>query len=127
MATIKKFDIENATEADLSEWLQKFSDTELQMLTKALTVETRDRGQRRIDAARAEIEASLERQGLALADVFGNKRGPASGSKVAPKYRNPADPTQTWTGRGKRPTWLADMLSGKSDREIANILAEMEI
>ncbi len=27
--------------------------------------------------------------------------------KVAPKYRNPANPKETWTGRGKQPRWLA--------------------
>lgn len=27
--------------------------------------------------------------------------------KVAPKYRNPANPKDTWTGRGKQPKWLA--------------------
>ena len=27
--------------------------------------------------------------------------------KVAPKYRNPANPTETWSGRGKQPRWLA--------------------
>lgn len=24
------------------------------------------------------------------------------------KYRNPANPDQTWTGRGKKPAWLTD-------------------
>ncbi len=35
------------------------------------------------------------------------KRKPASGArgKVAPKYRNPANAEQTWTGRGKAPLW----------------------
>ncbi|HRX71433.1 MAG: H-NS histone family protein [Gammaproteobacteria bacterium] len=28
--------------------------------------------------------------------------------KGRPKYRNPADPDQTWTGRGKMPNWLKD-------------------
>jgi DNA-binding protein H-NS len=32
------------------------------------------------------------------------KAGPRG--KVAPKYKNPADPTQTWTGRGKSPVWV---------------------
>ena len=32
------------------------------------------------------------------------KSGPRG--KVAPKYKNPADPTQTWTGRGKSPVWV---------------------
>jgi len=33
----------------------------------------------------------------------------ASGAraKVAPKYRNPANAEQTWTGRGKSPLWIA--------------------
>src|SRR5262249_52222343 len=33
---------------------------------------------------------------------------------VLPKYRNPARPSETWAGRGKRPRWLSDQLrSGK--------------
>lgn len=30
-----------------------------------------------------------------------------AGKKVPPKYRNPADASQTWTGRGKAPIWAA--------------------
>jgi len=30
-----------------------------------------------------------------------------AGGKVPPKYRNPANPAETWTGRGKQPRWLA--------------------
>jgi len=38
----------------------------------------------------------------------------ASTSKGVAKYRNPEDPKQTWTGRGKRPGWLKDAInSGK--------------
>lgn len=33
------------------------------------------------------------------------------GSKVPAKYKNPADPEQTWTGRGVKPVWLRDLLS----------------
>ena len=32
------------------------------------------------------------------------KSGPRG--KVAPKYKNPADSAQTWTGRGKSPVWV---------------------
>jgi len=31
-------------------------------------------------------------------------------SKVSPKYRNPNEPTETWSGRGKRPRWLTAAL-----------------
>jgi len=34
--------------------------------------------------------------------------------KVAPKYRNPENPGETWAGRGLKPRWLAAALkSGK--------------
>ena len=29
-----------------------------------------------------------------------------AGRKVAPKYRDPANPAVTWTGRGRTPTWV---------------------
>jgi len=35
---------------------------------------------------------------------------------VAPKYRNPERPSETWAGRGKTPRWLAAQL--KSGRRI---------
>jgi DNA-binding protein H-NS len=31
-------------------------------------------------------------------------------SKVPPKYRNPNNPAQVWTGRGNKPVWLATAL-----------------
>jgi DNA-binding protein H-NS len=34
--------------------------------------------------------------------------------KVFPKYRNPKNPTETWSGRGRQPRWLSPQLrSGK--------------
>ena len=35
--------------------------------------------------------------------------------KVAPKYRNPENPKETWSGRGMQPRWLAEQVKrGKS-------------
>jgi len=34
--------------------------------------------------------------------------------QVFPKYRNPADPAETWAGRGRQPRWVTEQLrSGK--------------
>lgn len=33
----------------------------------------------------------------------------AKGAKVAPKYRNPANAEQTWTGRGIAPLWAREL------------------
>jgi DNA-binding protein H-NS len=32
------------------------------------------------------------------------------GRKVAPKYQNPANKSETWAGRGARPRWLQSLL-----------------
>lgn len=32
-----------------------------------------------------------------------------AGIKIAPKYRNPDDRKQTWTGRGRMPLWAAEL------------------
>ncbi len=39
----------------------------------------------------------------------GAKKGALAGKKVAAKYRNPANPEQTWTGRGVSPTWVQEL------------------
>jgi DNA-binding protein H-NS len=41
-------------------------------------------------------------------------KGRRAGGKVAPKYRNPENPSETWAGRGLRPRWLtAALKAGK--------------
>ena len=43
-----------------------------------------------------------------LAEVVGKKRkSRQKPSKVAAKYRDPANPRDTWSGRGRMPRWLA--------------------
>jgi len=34
------------------------------------------------------------------------------GAAVLPRYRNPDDPSQTWSGRGRQPKWVAEALAG---------------
>ncbi|MCF3479717.1 H-NS histone family protein [Stenotrophomonas maltophilia] len=39
--------------------------------------------------------------------------------KVAPKYRNPANPEETWTGRGRQPKWMALLVAkGASPQDL---------
>lgn len=65
-----------------------------------------------IDATRKKIEALLKAADLKLEDVFPRStRGIArrAGAGV-PKIRNPLDPSQTWTGFGKKPAWFVAAL-----------------
>jgi DNA-binding protein H-NS len=42
-------------------------------------------------------------------------------SKVAPKYRNPDNPSETWAGRGLKPRWLAAALKAGKKLEYFSI------
>lgn len=36
---------------------------------------------------------------------------PVTSKKVMPRYRNPMDLSQTWSGRGMKPRWLVDQMA----------------
>jgi DNA-binding protein H-NS len=59
---------------------------------------------------RHKIEAMAREAGLSVSDILGGRGrrggGARKGSKIAPKYRNPKNPSETWTGRGRRPRWM---------------------
>ena len=59
-----------------------------------------------ISKVKAKVDALLKAEGVTFGQVYGKRRGGKTG-KVAPKYRNPANAKETWTGRGKQPRWLA--------------------
>ena len=69
--------------------------------------------------ARAELEARARELGFSFAELAGVAQGRKRSASVA-KYRNPADPSDTWTGRGRKPRWFADALkAGKSAESMA--------
>ncbi len=54
----------------------------------------------------------------------GAKKGALAGKKVAPKYRNPSNHEQTWTGRGVSPTWVQALKAeGKLDSALIQQVA----
>jgi len=69
---------------------------------------------------RDKISALVKAEGFELDDVFGGGAGRRGvRRKVKPKYRNPADLSQTWTGRGKRPRWYsAALAAGKKEKDL---------
>jgi DNA-binding protein H-NS len=69
---------------------------------------------------REKINALVKAEGFGLDEVLGRSggRGKPRG-KVKPKYRNPADAAQTWSGRGKRPRWFnAALAAGKKEKDL---------
>lgn len=80
----------------------------------------------RVDRERRELESRLKRLQHFKASAA-ERRNPASAAttaakrarkkklkangKVAPKYRNPENPSETWAGRGLQPRWLRAALN----------------
>ena len=64
----------------------------------------------------AALEEKAKEFGYALSDLFASLTGKkATRAKAVPRYANPADPSKTWSGRGRKPRWFADALAaGKS-------------
>jgi DNA-binding protein H-NS len=59
-----------------------------------------------------DIEAAMgstNAKKAAKAKAVGAKKSALKGAKVAPKYRNPSNQEQTWSGRGVTPKWVADL------------------
>lgn len=73
---------------------------------------------RRKKAALAELEEKARELGFNLAELTGSAV-PRKRSAAAPKFANPGDRSQTWTGRGRQPRWFAAALAaGKAPEDM---------
>lgn len=79
---------------------------DLQKRVKAAISQRRETEQAQ---ARRKILELARQSGLDVSELVGAK-APRKTKKAAVKYRNPADPSQTWTGRGRKPKWLVEAL-----------------
>ena len=88
--------------------MDKMSLRELQALEvkiKKAKANAEERGRAEL---RQEIEAKITGAGFKVSDIFGGRGG--KGRTVPAKYVNPDDPSETWTGRGRKPRWLTAKL-----------------
>ena len=58
---------------------------------------------RQITETRARIEAVAAEAGLTVREVLDKRMVQTKGTV---KYRNPTTPSETWTGRGRKPHWF---------------------
>ena len=92
--------------------LSQLSRNELEVLAKDIEVrmvELEKESKERAYAEMLAIAANYEVSFQAVVDQFAKPtKKPAS--KGVPKFANPDDPTQTWTGRGRRPAWMTEAI-----------------
>jgi DNA-binding protein H-NS len=90
----------------------------LKSMTVAKLQDLKSQVEAAISAKVSERRQELESE-LSKLDGYsgGARRGRPAGrgghrGAVAPKYRNPENPAETWAGRGLRPRWLVAALKG---------------
>ena len=93
--------------------LSQMSKPELEKLRSDVDKALSTLDQRRKSEARAAAEKAAKDFGFGLDELMVRER--KAGSKSPAKFRNPEDPRQTWTGRGRQPGWIKSALAdGKS-------------
>lgn len=95
--------------------LSKLSVPELHALREDAAHEIEKRAKEDRVALLASFEQQAKEKGFSLADlltaratekVAGKKGGKTATGSVPPKYRNPKNAAETWTGRGRMPGWV---------------------
>lgn len=118
--------------------IEKLSTKELSALISKASQRRKKLAKRKPAAGiRRQIVALARKAGYTIAELFGGaapataekaakpakraaRKSSKARSKVAPKYRNPANPSQTWAARGKQPKWLAaEIAKGKKLEDFA--------
>lgn len=69
----------------------------------------------RIADVRRKLRKLAREEGYTIEELFGGGKSAARSGSAA-KYRNPDNPKQTWTGRGRKPKWFeAAIKAGKPE------------
>jgi DNA-binding protein H-NS len=96
--------------------LEKMSYSELtQLRTRIDGLMLEKQGAERA-ALRQKMADMAKDHGLSLDEVLGKGRRKGKGS-VADKYRDPKNPENTWTGRGRMPRWMVAATKGSKAKK----------
>jgi DNA-binding protein H-NS len=103
--------------------LDSMSDEELQALRERVNGMLDERVRNRFaEYQRIARDAGYEVTLTKIGEEGRRRRGRMSGrddrrSEIAPKYRNPENPSETWSGRGREPKWLQHQIAAGKSKE----------
>lgn len=87
---------------------------QLSELVGKVQTEMASREKRRRQDLRAELERRVTAEGYKMGDIFPELGTSTSTGrrrrKMPAKYRNPQNPNETWTGIGRSPKWVQEIL-----------------
>ncbi len=94
------------------------SENELQAVIEQAEKALKDKQEIKHKEVILQIKALADSIGITVSIIEGINKSPRKGKKVAPKYRNPDDNSQTWSGRGVTPKWMQAFVdSGRNKSE----------
>jgi len=70
----------------------------------------------------AELDSKAREMGYSLSELLALQgiKAPRKRALAPPKYANPANSADTWTGRGRKPRWFIDALaSGRTPEDLS--------
>ena len=88
--------------------LDTLSVAELDKLKYSVEHAINNRKQTELVDVRRKLDELVENSGFTLQEILEAK---SVRKPVQPKYRNPENSENTWTGRGRRPVWVEQSLS----------------
>lgn len=99
--------------------LNKLSLKELKDLSSQVAKAIASFEDRKKREALAELEEKAREMGYSLSDLIGVS-GTRKRAAAAPKFANPANRSETWSGRGRKPRWFeAALKAGKTPDDMA--------
>ncbi len=93
--------------------LSKLSIEELLNLQSRIPAEIEARKEQDRQQLLKQISELASKHGYSIADILGKQpsnSAPKTRRVATIKFRNPAEFSQTWTGRGRKPTWVKEWL-----------------
>jgi DNA-binding protein H-NS len=100
-------DIKSLTQAQLNDLIKRAEERKKELSSE------------KAEKLRTKFRNLAKAEGVTIEELFGIK-GPRKVRRAAKaKYRNPADHSVTWSGRGKRPRWFnAALAAGKKEKDL---------
>lgn len=96
---------------------KKYSLLQLEIMLMEISHEIEERKKLEAESIRQKIESLLQESGLSLDDVYTEKDIGIRTNKVPMKYRHPEESSIEWSGRGKMPIWMRDLIALGAEKE----------
>lgn len=88
--------------------LTRYNSQELRELQREVEREIKQRRKQEAKEAQRELKSVAERYGFSLNELLSGAAVKPTTAKGVVRFRHPEDPDKTWSGRGRKPSWIKE-------------------